>query len=236
MIEIILIEPKTPGNIGAVARAMKNFDFKRLVLINPGCSADDIEARKRAKHAADILKKAVIADFNYLKKPDCLIGTTAITGSDYNIPRVPLMPEQLAEKLANSGLLKKRIAILVGREDSGLHNNELELCDFVVTIPASEKYPTLNISHSVAILLYELFKAISKAMKKPTSTGDIKFSSGKEKQVLLGKINSTISRLGFSTKEKRETQKKTWKRVIGKAMLSRRELFVLHGFFRKLKK
>ena len=79
MIEIILVEPKTPGNLGAVARAMKNFDFRKLVLIKPHCSVTNIEARKRAKHGADILEAAVVRTPRYLKNMDYLIGTTAIT-------------------------------------------------------------------------------------------------------------------------------------------------------------
>jgi len=232
MLEVIMIEPKTPGNLGAVARAMKNFDFKRLVLINPGCSVDDLEAKKRAKHAQDILKKAVVKDFDYLNKPDYLIGTTAITGSDYNVPRVPLMPEQLAEKLAENGLMmKKRVALLIGREDRGLLNKELEMCDFIATVPGSKKYPVLNISHSVAILLYEIFR---KTQKK-TSTSHIAFASGTEKKELFKRIDGLITNLGFSTPTKKETQKKVWRKVLGKAMLSKRELFALHGFFRKIK-
>src|SRR3989338_2234783 len=113
MTSIILVEPETEGNIGAVARVMKNFDFEELILINPKANHLGREALDRATHAKDILKKAKVKDFSYLKKFDYLIGTTAMLGSDYNIPRSPLTQEQLAEKVSK---VKGKIGILIGRE------------------------------------------------------------------------------------------------------------------------
>ena len=87
MIEIILLESRKQENIGSVARAMKNFDFGNLVLINPKCKIG-VKANKIAKHGKNILKKTKIKKFSYLKTFDYLIGTTAILGTDYNIPRL----------------------------------------------------------------------------------------------------------------------------------------------------
>ena len=153
MITVALLKPISPGNIGAVARAMKNFDLKDLILINSQCDTKSEEAIKRSKHAKDILKKAkIVKNFNYLKKFDYIIGTTANVGStDYNLPRLPIKPEDLKIKNKNS-------VILFGREDSGLTNEEIMKCDFIISIPASKKYQTINISHSAAIIFYELFK------------------------------------------------------------------------------
>ena len=100
MISVVLVKPSHPGNIGAVARAMKNFGLKNLVLIDPKCKIDE-EAKKRAKHANDILKKTKVIKFEDLKKFHTVIATTAKLGSDYNIPRSPLHPDQLADKIKN---------------------------------------------------------------------------------------------------------------------------------------
>ena len=100
MIHIALIGSKTPGNIGAIARVMKNFDVSNLILVNPQCNYLDSRSIARSKNAKNILKKSkVVKKFSYLKKFDYIIGTTAIQGSDYNIPRVALSPEQLADKI-----------------------------------------------------------------------------------------------------------------------------------------
>jgi len=129
MIEVILIEPTKPENLGSVARAIKNFDFNKLVLIKPKINKTHERALIVAKHGKDILKKAKIEDFSYLKKLDYLIGTTAILGTDYNIPRNPISAEQLGLKL--SKIKKMRIGILIGREGSGLNNKEINMCDIL---------------------------------------------------------------------------------------------------------
>ena len=155
MISIVLIEPETAGNIGFIARAMKNFGLKDLVLINPKCKLDE-DAIRFSKHSKNIIKKAKIKNKSYLKTYDYLIGTTAKLGTGYNIPRTPLSPIQLAEKL--SKIKKSKIALLFGRESLGLTNKEIELCDFIVSIPTSPKYTTMNISHAASILFYEIFQ------------------------------------------------------------------------------
>jgi tRNA/rRNA methyltransferase len=229
MISIVLVGIETAGNVGSIARVMKNFGLKELVLVDPKCDPQSKEAWDRAAHARDVLKKAVVADFSYLKRYDYLVGTTAKLGSDYNIPRIPMTPAELAGKLGEVDR-KTKIALLFGRESSGLLNEEIQKCDFTVTIPASKEYPTLNVSHAVAVMLYELSREELSANVKERYTP----ISGKEKEVALGKIDIILNKMRFATPEKRETQKRLWKRMIGKSMLTKREAFALLGFLRKL--
>ena len=134
--DIILQESKNAGNIGAIARAMKNFEFSNLILLNPQCNHLSKEAIDRATHAKEILQNAkIIKKLDY----DTLIGATAIIGTDYNLNRTPISPETLAKMQ-----LKGKVGILLGREDHGLNNEELESCDIIITIPSSKKYPTMN--------------------------------------------------------------------------------------------
>jgi len=230
MITIILIEPETPGNIGAIARSMKNFDFERLVLISPKCNHLSKEALDRATHAKEILKNALVKDFSYLKEFDYLIATTSQIGTDYNIPRSPITPEQLAEKLAKINLKNLNIGILIGREGIGLKNKEILMADFVVTIPSSKSYPTLNAAHAATVLLYEIFKKLG----KNKVSEHIIFATKTEKEIILKKIDNILNKLEFATKGKKETQIKIWKRLIGKSFLTKREAFALMGFLRKL--
>jgi len=226
-ISVVLVEPENPGNIGAVARAMANFSASKLVLVNPKCSKDDIEGLVRSKHAYRILQNAkVVKDFSGINA-DYVVGTTSLTGTDYNIPRSPLSPEVFADKLNGFG---KKVAIVFGREGDGLTNDEIAKCDFIVTIPTSLGYKAMNLSHSVAVILYEIFK---KSGEKKTGR-HIVFASGVDKKVLLNAVYRVLDRLEFSTKEKKETQKILWKRAVGKAMLTRREMFAMIGFFKKL--
>jgi len=228
MISIVLIESNNSGNLGAIARIMKNFGFKDLILIDPRCKINE-ESRKRAKHGKDILKNVKIKNFDFLEKFDYLIGTTAILGTDYNIPRSPLSPERLAERL--SRIKKLKIALVIGRDDRGLTNEEIQKCDFVVTIPSSKKYPTLNISHALGILLYE----INKKSAKKTVSSHIMFAGKKEKDYLLKRIKNVVKSAGFLTEKNKKTQLLVWKRLIGKSFMTKREIFALHGFFRKIK-
>jgi TrmH family RNA methyltransferase len=227
MISVVCIEIENPGNLGAIARIMKNFGLKNMILINSKCNKNDLEAVHRAKHAKDVLKKAKNKDIDYLKKFDYIIGTTSKLGTDYNIPRTPVTPEELGKRIIK--IKNKKIAILLGKESSGLTNKQILMCDFIVTIPANKEYPALNISHALSIILYEIFKNTNK--EKIT---DFEMASKKEKDVILKLINKIIDNMDFATEQKKETQKKLWKRIVGKSMLTKREAFALLGFLKKL--
>jgi tRNA/rRNA methyltransferase len=225
-ISVVLVEPENPGNLGAIARVMKNFGFSNLVLVNPKCSIKSSECIARAKHAQDILRKAKIA--KKIPKFDYIVATTSQLGTDYNIPRCPVTLEQLAGKLSH--VKDKKIAILFGREGTGLSNEEILASDFVITIPTSKVYPTMNLSHSIAVVLYELHKKIGedKIGEHITPIGE------PEKKQIAKMFNKAINKMNFMTKENKETQRIVWKRIIGKSFMTRRESYAVMGFLRKI--
>ncbi|MBI2549463.1 RNA methyltransferase [Candidatus Woesearchaeota archaeon] len=229
MITVILLEPEEPGNIGAIARAMKNFNLSSLVLIEPKCDYLCDEAFCRAKHAKDLLKKATRTDKTVLKSFDYLVGTTAIRGTSYNLSRHPLTPQQMAERIAKLAATQN-IGILFGREGNGLTLAEIRACDFMVTIPTTSDYAALNISHAAGILFYELFLHTSLHSSKASPHP---FASKKEKEVLLNYIDECLHQLRFESEDKQASQQRVWKRLINKGLLTKREAFVLMGFFRK---
>jgi tRNA/rRNA methyltransferase len=229
MISIVLVGPEKSGNVGAIARVMKNFGLKDLILIDSKCDHLNKEALDRASHAKDILKKAKLAKKEQLKSFSLLVGTTAKIGTDYNIPRIPLTPAELSSRLKELSP-KTKIGILFGRESFGLSNQELMMCDFSITIPTAPTYPTMNLSHSVAVVLYELFKERLALSLKSGFTP----ISVKEKEVIMGKIEKILGKMKFSTPSKEHTQREMWRRFLGKSMLTRREAFTLMGFLRKL--
>lgn len=222
--DIIAQEFQTPGNIGAIARVMKNFEFTNLVLLNPKCNHLDKESLDRATHAKEILRNAKI--IKNLEDYDTLIGTTAILGTDYNLQRNPITPEQLGKMQ-----FKGKVGLIIGREGDGMRNEELLKCDLVVTIPTSKKYPTMNVSHAAAIIMYELFKN-SNAQK----IGDnIKYATKDDKQRIFKLVNETLNKLAFTSEQKKNTQRLVWKKLIGKSNLTKRELMTMYGFLRKIK-
>lgn len=227
MIQIVFVEPENPGNIGALARVMKNFGFKQLILVNPQCNHLAQDARNRAKHANDVLNNALVVDSLGDLDADYIVGSTAKLGTDYNIPRSPLTPADFAKKVIK---IKNNIALLIGREGKGLYNEEIALCDFIVNIPSSKTYPTLNAVHAATILLYELFIE----RNKESVHDKFKAASKQDKDQVLKVLDSALENMDFATKEKEETQRIVWKKLLGKSMLTKREAFALMGFLKKV--
>lgn len=150
---VVLVNPKIDGNVGAVARVMGNFGFRDLFLVDP-CELTD-EAYKRAKHASHLLDEATVVTSLDGAVGGCssVVGTTGIaTPGDKHFIRIAMSPREFASRMESGG---GRVALLFGREDLGLFQEELQRCDMLVHIPASEEYPVLNLSHAVAIILYE---------------------------------------------------------------------------------
>ncbi len=227
-IAVVLVRPSRPGNIGAVARSMANFGCTELIIIDPQCNYLDEESVKRAKHGRLVLEHATVFPSLAMARCDWLVATSGKLGSDYNIPRLPLAPWQLAGRIA--GVKKRKVGLVFGPEASGLRNEELESCDLFVSIRAHPDYPILNLSHAVTIVLYELFLA--------NQTKPVRYTpaSLQDKVVLKEQIEQTLSILPFETEEKRNTQRLLWQRIIGKSFLTRREAFALMGFFKKVLK
>ncbi|MGV8150516.1 MAG: RNA methyltransferase [Candidatus Woesearchaeota archaeon] len=231
MITLILIEPEHPGNTGAILRAMKNFEFSSITLINPKFDINSEELKNRAKWAQDLIPKIKIKNYDMKKlrkEFDYLIATTAKIGRDYNILRSPISPEQLAETIHDK---KSKIGILIGREGPGLNNDELRMCDFTVTIPTSKKYGTMNISHATTIILYEIFKK----QKTENITSHIAPITAIEKEQIYKQLNKIFDEMNFTTNQRKETQKLLWQKIIGKSFLSKREAYALMGFLKKIK-
>ncbi len=156
---MVLVEPYYAGNAGSIARVMANFGFRELALVRPHFSPDDEEALRMAVHAKDILLNAKI--YERLEDAIADAGTVVATTAkmmDKKVRRTPLTPREFVERMGNEIYAKDTtVALLFGREPSGLTNEELELADVTVTIPTSPDYPAMNLSHSVAVILYEIY-------------------------------------------------------------------------------
>ncbi len=224
---VVLLKVARAGNLGAVARAMKNFGVHKLLLIEPGCRPDENEAVFRATHAQDVLYAAELGDERALERFDLVVGFTGKLGDDYNLPRTPLFPSQLAERLAaRTG----SVALLFGPEADGLTNKDLKRCDLVVTIPTAPEQPSMNLSHSVAVALYALR---AEALQQPLAER-FPLADAASKEQLRRMIEELLGQYHFTRAERLETQRVLWRRLIGKSFLTQREAMALMGFFRKL--
>ena len=156
-IRIVLVETTHPGNIGAAARAMKNMGLSRLVLVNPQCAVDN-QAYARASGADDVLNNLVRHESLTAAVADCVlvVGTTARTRS---LVWPALTPHSLAQKLAETAD-DNPVAVVFGREDSGLTNEELQHCHFSVTIPTNPDFSSLNVASAIQVISYEIFSRL----------------------------------------------------------------------------
>ena len=222
----VFVEPKTPGNIGFLARSMKNFGLKKLVLINP-CELEN-SAYYQASHARDVVQDAKIYDTlsEFIKDNEIttVVGTTGTAGGSYNIPRIPITPNELGKRMCIDG----NIALLFGREGEGLSNDELELCDILVTIPTSEEYPIMNISHAAAIVFYEIYKN-----QKEYPVENMEIASFEEKNIITELCNEIISKLDYPDHKRKNVEIIT-KRIIGRAFIAGRESKMLRGTLKRI--
>lgn len=222
---VILQEPKHEGNVGAVARAIKNFGLKKLYLVN-SCELGD-ECNKRAKHANDIIRNAKHFKSldQVLKRIDFLVGSSGVVNlNDKHHIRNPITPRQFVEyvKELEPDL---RIGLLFGREDYGLYSEELMHCDLLVTIPTNEEYPIMNLSHAIAVILYELASADLKFNIK----GHRKISEF-EKEKLFEQFKNFLDIVDYPT-HKRDHTEILFRRLLGRATPSKWEFHTLMGVF-----
>lgn len=156
-VRVVLVEPSHPGNIGGAARAMKTMGLNDLALVNPGRYPDP-QAEWRAAGAQDVLEAARVFD-----SLDAAIADRQwVVGTSTRIRRIP-WPLEKAETVA-SGIIERlpeqKIAVLFGRETSGLTNEELQKCHCHLVIPANPEYPSLNLAMAVQVVCYEVYRQL----------------------------------------------------------------------------
>jgi len=222
-VRVVLLEPEKPGNIGAIARSMRNFDLNDLWIINPKTKIDG-DARAYATRGLQILESARIVQSldAALEDIHVVIGTSSVAArSSSNVSRVAITPKQLAERVSSA---KGSIALVFGRESSGLTNQELDSCDFMVTIPASHNYNVLNVATAASIIFYEIFHR--------TKAQQNELASEASKQRLLIQFDRLTTKCEMQAHRRRLAQR-ALRNVVSRSFISRREASLLVGVFRK---
>lgn len=198
---VCFTEPETPENIGFLARTMKNFGLSKLYLT--GISEVPDKANITATHGRDILQDAEITTLEALSKKYKLIGTSAKKGWEFNLNRNWTVLEKFKPV--------KGSCIVFGRESKGLFNEEIALCDEVLYIQASDEYPTLNITHAAAIVLYHIFK---------TKTEEIPEAGREVKNQLVVYFEEILDKLDYDDR-RIETEVQIWKNITGRRITAR---------------
>ena len=220
-IAVVLVEPKTPGNIGSVARVMKNTGLSRLILVNP-VDLDLPEARWMAHASGDILSDAhkVFAIEEALADATMVIGTTHQTGRRRGHLYTPKEVAREALSLSQVG----PVALVFGPEDRGLLNAELELCHILGHVPCASSYPSLNLSHAVMVFAYEIYVA-SLAPPPPPS---LDLASFREVEHMYRRIDAVLTQIGFIPRNTPTSFMRSVRRVFGRTRLERRDVATIH--------
>ena len=221
---IILVEPEYELNVGAVARAMKNFGFSDLVFVKPKCNPTGFDAIKYSKHARELLERTKIAGSLASATKGCkfAVGTTGVMFRHWHQTfRMPLSIRDLRKKL--EGQPEGKVALVFGNEGVGLSEKDISTCDFLVTIPANKEYPILNLSHAVAIVLYELSNLPVLGF---TPSGEA------EKEQLIKSFFLLVDRYSKIMRNPKKV-KVAFRRMVGKAMLTDKECASILGVVRR---
>ena len=224
----ILIETRETGNIGAAARALKNLGFSNLELVRPLKFPSD-EAGWFAHGAIDVLSGVEV----YPELESALMGKSVVIGTTRRLGkrRGTVYPVREAAEKIRRFSEKNRIAILFGREDRGLTNEEAAECSFMISIPAAPANPSFNLSQAVLIVAYELSYTDYAIRPQPSIITNEEFST------LFQRLSGLMKMAGYAPKGVRDHEEEILsdlKRLIARASLTEREARMLHGIISQI--
>jgi len=237
-IRIVLIHTSHPGNIGSAARAMKTMGLSELYLVNPKSFPDE-RAIAMSSNAADILDKASVVG----SLQDALVDCHLVVGSSARHERTLswdiLEPRVCSEQLVRQAK-KGKVAILFGRESSGLTNDELALCHYLVHIPTNPDYSSLNIASAVQLLSYECrMAAMENADAGSEELKQEELVTADNMEGYYKHLETAMIESGFLDPENPRYLMTRLRRLYGRARLTQSELNILRGMlsaFQKMRK
>ena len=224
-LRVVLVETSHPGNIGAVARAMKNMGLERLVLVRPK-SFPHSEASARASGATDLLARARVVD----SLPEALAGCGLVVATtarerDPNI-RVLDVRDGAAQMLAEAA--RGPVALLFGNERTGLTNDELALANLLLRIPANPEYSSLNLAMAVQVVAYELYRARGATVQAPERV--VPRATADDMDRLYAHLAVVLDEVGFKDRTASGTNlMERLRRLLNRADLDQNEANIVRG-------
>ena len=230
-VRIILVNPHQPGNIGGVMRAMKNMQLTQLYLVEPKIYPSD-RVTWRAAGAIDMAKDIVVCD----TLEQALSGCNYIVGTSARSRRLTIPidePKQCAKQIVTEAKKGSTIAVLFGREHSGLTNSELQLCHRHVTIPANPDYSSLNLSAAVQVICYEIYMQFHN-FDKSVEVWDQPLADANEINMLLDETQSTLEKIGFYREQSSKKLLPRLQRLINRVRPDTMEVQILRGILSRI--
>lgn len=232
---VILVSPSGPANVGAVARIMANMGMRDLVVVAPRCDLNDEQARAYSAHGRDVLESVRVVDEIPAALDGCL--RTYVTSSKLGMYRrqVAIPPEDAAAEAA--GIARDgRVAFAFGREDYGLKTPELLHFDRVVSIPADEDYPVLNLAAAATVMCYLIRRAVLAAAQAPAlpKARHSGWADENRKQQLFRHLFDGLERIGFFFGQSPDHLKYSLRHALGRLDLTINEADILIGMARQI--
>jgi tRNA (cytidine32/uridine32-2'-O)-methyltransferase len=228
-IRIVLVNTTHPGNIGGVARAMKNMGLSRLYLVAPKEFPSD-KATWRSAGATDVLEAATIVD----SLDDAIQGCGLVVGTSARERRIPwplLDPRECGDSVWNEAG-QHEVALVFGREDRGLTNEELHKCTYHVHIPANEEYSSLNLATAVQVITYEIRMSYLKAIQGaalPQQQWDMPPADAQSLDSYYQQLEQTLVNVGFLNPENPKQTMTRLRRLYNRVRMDQMELNILRG-------
>ena len=235
-ISFILVGTTHPGNIGAAARAMKNMGIHQMRLVSPKEFPHE-KAFFRAKAATDVLEKAEVHKSlnDAISEAKLVIGTSA---RNRKVPWPIVSPREAAEEVVSfSKTSEGKTAVIFGREDRGLTNEELGLCNLHVHIPSSDEYPSLNLSQAIQIIAYEIrLKTLSHEGKLEKQEWDVPLAENAEIERLIEHFDELMQDVEFYETDNPRQLLTRVRRFFKRSKLDHMEANIFRGVFAAIQK
>lgn len=230
-LSIILVKPQGPLNIGSICRSMMNFGFSKLRLVDPCQEYLSLDAKKMAMGAFKILEQAELFDDlpSALHDIHIAFGTTRRFGK---YRKNFYTPSTAAEQI-NAIDDTTNAALVMGTEDSGLETKDLELCQHFITIPTHADYPSMNLSHSLSILIYEIAMK-SDAGKRFHDPIPQPLAPGKDIEHMFDHMRKTLQDIDFLDPQNPDHILRTFRRLFGSASLTPRDINIIQGLMSRI--
>jgi len=226
-VRIVMIETTHPGNIGACARAMKNMGLSQLYLVKPKLFPHD-EATARASGASDVLQQASVCE----SLEQALEGCSVVIGASArrrSISWPELNPRECASLVAPHSQ-QATAAIVFGRESSGLSNEELDRCGYLVHIPCNDQFSSLNVAAAIQVISYELRMYLE---QEKQAEGELELldqpATSEELESLYEHMQQALIEIDFLDSDKPRKLMRRMRRLYNRAALDRREVNILRG-------
>lgn len=229
-VRIVLVGTTHPGNIGATARAMKVMSQQHLYLVKPK-TFPSAEATARATGADDILANVMVCESLKEAISDCdlVIGTSARTRS---LPWPMVTPRECAESVSDKKF--SNVAIVFGRENSGLSNEELELCNLVLQIPTNSDYSSLNLAAAVQIVCYEIYLRFNIEQKDNKDDIESKLVNQDKMERFYKHLEDCLIDINYYDTENPKLLMYRMRRLFNRLQMEESEYNILRGIFSKI--